>query len=426
MSDLLANRNRLIAWQAEAYARPPEAGVTRLHLGSGRLRYPGYVNVDLYEPSADIQADMCVLPMFEDNSVDDISCHHALEHVPLRNVEPALREWYRVLKPGGRLDLGLPDIELLAQDFLNAPEPEKWDKFIWQIYGLQSSIYDLNDHTFEPGQTHKAGLSAARLKYLLELIGFKILEIFNYDANGCASSVWVLAEKPAYADEGERSRTPSVLEQDVALGTFTNRTTYLPALLSSCQKHLPHLPLQLVMADAQINVNMEALRQRFMASGKRYWVFLDDDIQFLNGSIVHDAIFDLVQNKWAACGVYSTFDPDWLKKPYTAQGLVTRKTTWITGYFILVDSWKVGDVQPDLHLPDGNTAVDTSYSAEIIARGFDVGLSANLVYHQKKDVWAQRDIIDVTNEYLRNRFGSFYHDRIYYDGNVIEWPIGSV
>jgi predicted SAM-dependent methyltransferase len=420
MTGLWDNRNRLIAWQRDAYARKAEEGVLRLHLGSGRQRYPGYANVDLYESSADYQIDMCDLSVFPDNSVDDIACHHALEHVPLRNVEPALREWYRVLKPGGRLDLGLPDIELLARDFINASEADKWNKIIWQIYGLQSSIYDLSDTSLEIGQTHKAGLSAARLKALLEAIGFKILEIFNYDANGCASSVWVLAEKRSQPPEVSR-QIPSVFEQDVVMGTFTNRTTYLPALLASCQRHLPHIPFEIVMQDKPINANMTALRERFMASGKRYWIFLDDDIQFLNGSVVHDAVFDLVQNKWAAAGVYSTFDPVWLDKPYTTQGLVTRQTTWVTGYFILVDSWKVGDVQPDLNLPDGNTSVDTSYSASILARGFDVGLSANLVYHQKKQVWAKPDIVAVTNDYLRGKWGSFYHDRVRYDGNVLEW-----
>jgi hypothetical protein len=120
-------------------------------------------------------------------------------------------------------------------------------------------------------------------------------------------------------------------------------------------------------------------------------------------------------------GVYSTFDPAILDKPYGTTGLVMRPTTWLTGYFICVDSRLVGGVQPDLNLPDGNTSVDTSYSAEILARGFTVGLSANLVYHVKKQVWAKPDIVESTNKYLLEKWGRFYFDNIRYDWNVLEW-----
>jgi predicted SAM-dependent methyltransferase len=426
---LWANRNRLVAWQAAAYSRPAQAGVMRLHLGSGRLRYPGYQNVDLYEPSADIKADMCDLPMFKDNSVDDISCHHALEHVPLNRVGAALCEWYRILKPGGRLDLGLPDLELLMLDFLNASEDDKWGKFIYQIYGLQSSIYDTSNKTYEPGQVHQSGLSARRLRQLLEAIGFKIIELFNYDANGCASSVWVLAEK--VADGGRRTEDgASALEQDAVMGVFTHRTTYLPALLDSVRKHLPHLPMIVQVADLPINANMERLRLAFRASGKRYWIYLDDDIQFLNSSIIHDAISDVIAHGWAACGVHSTFDPQALERPYKdtlalMQQPARREAKWATGYFILVDSKLVGDIQPDLNLPHPNTSVDTSYSVRIRAAGYTIGISPNVVYHQRKDTPVDMDVVARTNQYLMEKWGQFYFDWAQYDGNVCEWPISA-
>jgi len=72
-----------------------------------------------------------------------------------------------------------------------------------------------------------------------------------------------------------------VLEQDVIMGTFTHREKYLPSLCKSIREHLPHISFMLQVANLPINQNFNALREKFKQSGKRFWLFLDDDIQFL-------------------------------------------------------------------------------------------------------------------------------------------------
>ena len=57
-----------------------------------------YVTTDLFSPLADVKADICDLP-FEDNSYDIVFCNHVLEHI--ENDTLAMKELYRVLKPGG-------------------------------------------------------------------------------------------------------------------------------------------------------------------------------------------------------------------------------------------------------------------------------------------------------------------------------------
>lgn len=57
-----------------------------------------YITTDLNSPLADVKADICKLP-FKDQSFDVIFCNHVLEHIP--DDTTALRELYRVLKPGG-------------------------------------------------------------------------------------------------------------------------------------------------------------------------------------------------------------------------------------------------------------------------------------------------------------------------------------
>ena len=57
-----------------------------------------YVTTDLNSPLADVKADICDLP-FPDNSFDVILCNHVLEHIP--DDFGAMKELYRILKPGG-------------------------------------------------------------------------------------------------------------------------------------------------------------------------------------------------------------------------------------------------------------------------------------------------------------------------------------
>jgi SAM-dependent methyltransferase len=416
---LIENRKKLIDWQRAHYAQPPN-GHLKLNIGSGHIQSPGYVNLDPFTPEANVKADARALP-YADGTVDEISCHHALEHLPQRNFESALAEWVRVLKPGGLLDLGIPDIELCFDAFKAAPEPQKWNWSIYTIYGWQQDADSVQANPpLDPGQFHQSGVSRARLCELLGRLGMEILECFHYDAYD-TPSVWVLARK-------SESTVISAFEQECVMGVFTHRVDYLPYLLGSTKTFLPHIPMLVKVQDAPIAVNMAALRQDFIASGKRYWAYLDDDIQFLNRSIIRDAIRDLVKNKWACVNVYSEFDPACLIRPYaeTLKRLpspAVRPVGWAVGYFILVDSWQVGQVQPDLRLPDLNTSVDTSYSMGIRQAGGTIGISGNAVYHLKKQTPVNQAVVGATNAYLMNKWGQFYFDHCRYTGNVLEWPL---
>jgi SAM-dependent methyltransferase len=201
----------------------------------------------------------------------------------------------------------------------------------------------------------------------------------------------------------------SIFENDIVMGTFTHRTTYLPNLLDSVKRHLPHIPFIVHIADAPIVENFEALRKKFQATNKRFWLFLDDDIQFLDGGIIKTAITQLLANKWAMIGAYSTFDPLY---PLGSETLECKEIPWMPGYFQLIDSQKIGDIQPDFNLPDSNTSIDTSYCVIIKSLGHRIGICSGIVYHTYKiGAWVHRqDIIDKTNEYLMKRWGQYYFD----------------
>lgn len=83
-----------------------------LNLGCGEelIRRPGWVNVDMFNPLPGILpielCDIRKLP-YDSGSVDRIVASQVLEH--LENPIDGLREWYRVLKPGGTILIAVPD-----------------------------------------------------------------------------------------------------------------------------------------------------------------------------------------------------------------------------------------------------------------------------------------------------------------------------
>jgi predicted SAM-dependent methyltransferase len=99
-------------------------GGIRLNLGgagegflSGKI--PGFLTVDLREvPETDILGDVRDLSMFTDGTVDEIYSSNVLEHFPHVDTINVLKEWCRVLKPGGKLWLSVPDFDATVKLYL--------------------------------------------------------------------------------------------------------------------------------------------------------------------------------------------------------------------------------------------------------------------------------------------------------------------
>jgi predicted SAM-dependent methyltransferase len=97
--------------------KPPS--LKRLNWGCGGAGVPGWINSDRRQgPGIDLCGDIREgLPLAAD-TVDYAVSIHALQEVPFPELIPVLRELHRVLKPGGVLRLGLPDLDQGLQAYL--------------------------------------------------------------------------------------------------------------------------------------------------------------------------------------------------------------------------------------------------------------------------------------------------------------------
>jgi len=96
----------------------------RLNWGCGPITPYGWINSDVYPwPGVDLVGDIRGgLPLSE-GTIDYIVSIHALCDLPYIDLDRALAELHRVLKPGGVLRLGLPDMDKAIAAY-KAKEPD--------------------------------------------------------------------------------------------------------------------------------------------------------------------------------------------------------------------------------------------------------------------------------------------------------------
>lgn len=140
----LATEAHAAAVAAAPQAAAAPATVRRLNLGCGDKILEGYVNVDVAASRAgrrpDVLCDLHKLEPFESDSCDEVMAIHVVEHFYRWEVIDVLREWLRVLKPGGRMILECPNLLTACQMVLANPQaaagpgPEG-QRSMWVLYG---------------------------------------------------------------------------------------------------------------------------------------------------------------------------------------------------------------------------------------------------------------------------------------------------
>jgi SAM-dependent methyltransferase len=96
----------------------------RLHLGSSTNRLAGWVNIDMLRPGRrlDLYWDLRRGLPFPSGRVDAIFAEHLLEHLTYDDGAALVRECLRVLRPGGVLRIGVPDLDRYVASYLGSDD----------------------------------------------------------------------------------------------------------------------------------------------------------------------------------------------------------------------------------------------------------------------------------------------------------------
>lgn len=142
----------------------------RLQLGSSSKYWPGFMNIDRYDASADVQSDCVQLPMFSNETADEIYAIHLFEHLHrTREVRQALTEWHRVLKAKGKLVLELPCLDKMAR--LIVAGEKNLRLTLLGLYG--------DPRETKQGMEHKWGWSFSEITEELMEVGFRDVNIME-------------------------------------------------------------------------------------------------------------------------------------------------------------------------------------------------------------------------------------------------------
>jgi predicted SAM-dependent methyltransferase len=174
-------------------------GPVRLDLGCPKnAKQEGFLSVDLFN-EADFQGDASDLTWIitQTGMADELKASHILEHIGTGSVPAVLKNWKRALKPGGQIELSVPDFDWAAEMCLKQRDldPDQYWQQLMMVYGHQST----------PGELHRTAFNLQVAEKLLKVTGFEIVDSYHvqYPDPWVQRNCVVVARKPV--KEGEEA-----------------------------------------------------------------------------------------------------------------------------------------------------------------------------------------------------------------------------
>lgn len=184
----------------------------KLHLGCGENYKSGWINIDLGKV-ADVTLDLRRALPFDDEAAAIIYGEHFFEHVAYP--EPAtflLGEYWRVLEPGGTLNLAVPDMELVLNSYVHGGTEAYYEaQRMWNPAWCETHMDHIN-YNFRQDGEHQYMYDYETLSKRLEQAGFVDVQRREYDPaldleERIVGSLYVKCRKPT---EAEATAVPRV------------------------------------------------------------------------------------------------------------------------------------------------------------------------------------------------------------------------
>jgi predicted SAM-dependent methyltransferase len=172
----------------------------RLHLGCGRRTIGGWVNVDAAAgQGVDVVWDVRERLPFGSGGTQLIYTEHLLEHLVKADADKLLTECYRVLMPGGRVRIGVPDAEAYLRAYVegNLAFFQAAERLGGATRPLRTPMEVINQ-MFRMGGAHKYAWDLKTLAQSLSESGFT--HIAKYQP-GQASTPLLCLDDPEHAFE---------------------------------------------------------------------------------------------------------------------------------------------------------------------------------------------------------------------------------
>ena len=186
----------------------------RLHIGGTTASEIWEVLNAIPAPHVDHVCNANDLSQFSDCTFVEIYASHIVEHLDYKDeLLATLKEWYRVLEPGGKLYISVPDLDILARLFIERNKLSTEERFsvMRMIFGGHVDEYDY----------HAVGLNDEFLAAYLNAAGFENLGIVKEGGFGLFEdtssmtfkgefiSLNMIAEKPRQGDTPGKSNPDS-------------------------------------------------------------------------------------------------------------------------------------------------------------------------------------------------------------------------
>lgn len=153
----------------------------KLHIGCGLKKLQGYINIDAMPlEGCDVVMDAAnEMPVIPSDIAIEIRMENVFEHFYRDQQVKALKEYYRILKAGGKLIIkGLPNFDAIIQAYLNKEKGLVGQEFdLFNVYRFTHGEPEQGNNPVH--QLHKDIFTKTSIRELLKDAGFMIESVNN-------------------------------------------------------------------------------------------------------------------------------------------------------------------------------------------------------------------------------------------------------